>query len=327
VQNFPRASVEDPEFAIQCVQDYDLETIESLYGNILELASALIRPMLKAPEGYTFFNADLSQIEARMTAWIAREEDVLQAYREGLDAYKVAAARMFHTPYDKVTKTERQAGKIAVLACGFQGASAALTGMAANYGIKFEDDEAQQIVNAFRTARPKLVRTWHAFGDAAAAAIQNPGNQVKVDTNHSFSFLFKDEFLFMQMPNGKLLSFPFAKYEMWMMPWGKKQMSVTHMWINTQAGSKWERRGISGASLMQSAVQGLSGCLLMEANLRLGKEGYDVRFRVHDELTSLVRDDASSNLEHFTKVFTQVPAWAEGLPVEADPWRHGRYKK
>jgi DNA polymerase len=252
---------------------------------------------------------------------------VLQAYREGLDAYKAAAAKMYHKTYDKVTKTERQAGKIAVLACGFQGASAALTGMAANYGITFADYEAQQIVNAFRAARPKLVRTWAAFGEAAVTAIQNPGRLSPVDTNPRFSFLFKDEFLFMQMPNGKLLSFPFAKYEMWMMPWGERQMSVTHMWINTQAGSKWERRGISGASLMQSAVQGLSGCILMEANLRLTKEGYDVRWRVHDELTALVPDDASSNLEHFTRGFTQVPAWAEGLPVEADPWRHGRYRK
>jgi DNA polymerase len=99
------------------------------------------------------------------------------------------------------------------------------------------------------------------------------------------------------------------------------------MWVNIQNGNKWERRGISGASLMQSAVQGLSGQLLFEANLRLRKEGYDVRFRVHDELTALVPDDASSSLDHFTKVFTESPEWAEGLPIAADPWINRRYKK
>lgn len=327
VQNFPRLSVDDPEFAIECVQDYGIETIEALYGNILELASALIRSVLRAPDGYTFFNADLSSIEARMTAWVAREEDILQAYRDGLDAYKVAAANMFGIKYEDVTKDQRQAGKIAVLACGFQGASAALLSMAANYDITFEKDEAQEIVNQFRAARPKLVKTWAAFGSAAASALNNPGSLIHVETNSKFSFLMKDKFLFMQMPNGKLLAFPFPKYEMWKMPWGKMQMSITHMWINTQAGGKWERRAISGASLMQSAVQGLSGCVLMEANLRLRKHGYDVIFRVHDELTSLVRDDASSNLDHFTRVFTESPTWAVGLPIEADPWAGKRYKK
>jgi DNA polymerase len=149
----------------------------------------------------------------------------------------------------------------------------------------------------------------------------------KAVTPYCFSIEPKEQHLFMRFPNGKLLSFPFAKYEMWKMPWGKMQMSVTHMWINTQNGNKWERRGISGASLMQSAVQGLSGQLLFEANLRLVKAGYDVRFRVHDELTALVPDDASSSLDHFTKVFTESPEWAEGLPIAADPWRNRRYKK
>lgn len=329
MQNLPRASVDDPEFVIECVHDYSLETIEALFGNVLELSAALIRSAIKAPEGFTFFNADFKQIEWWMCAWIAREKDILEGFRRGEDPYSTLASKMYHIPYESIDKKQRQAGKIGGLACQFQGASAALLGMAKNYGIIFEQDEAQEIVNAFRAARLKLRQTWKAFGAAAIEAILNPGHRCNVATNPIFSFVFNGGHLFMRFPDGKILCFPFAKYEMWMMPWGKKQMSVTHMWVNNMPGGnhRWERRGISGASLMQSAVQGLSGRLLMQGNLRLVEQGYDVRWRVHDELTAIVPDDASSNLKHFTRVFTELPEWAEGLPVEADPWEGRRYKK
>jgi DNA polymerase len=262
-----------------------------------------------------------------MTAWIAKEDDVLQGYWKGDDPYKVAASKMYHIPYEEITKRQRQVGKVFTLLAGFQGGAQAVIKGALVYGLVLGEQEAQEGINAFRAARQKLVRTWKAFGAAAIEAIQNPGSEIKVSTNRLFSFLFKEQHLFMKFPNGKVLCFPFARYEMWKMPWGKTQMSVTHMWVNIQNGNKWERRGISGASLMQSAVQGLSGQLLFEANLRLRKEGYDVRFRVHDELTALVPDDASSSLDHFTKVFTESPEWAEGLPIAADPWINRRYKK
>jgi DNA polymerase bacteriophage-type len=332
VQNLPRATVDDPEFAIEIIKERNLDRVECVFGNIIELASALIRPSFCAPEGTTFFNADLSQIEARKTCWIAREQDLLDDYRNGRDAYKSMAAKMYHKGYEDVEKVQRQAGKIAVLACGFQGGSNALIGMAENYGIEFADDEADQIVKAFRTSRPKLVATWKAFAEAAREAVNNPANIYPVETNERFKFFVKGIFLFMLLPNKRLLAFPFPRWEEVKAPWSTEEKpakiwQVTHMHLDSTRGRKWLRRAISGASLMQSAVQGLSRDILMEGILRLEEVGFPHLFRVHDEVTCSVDEFSGQTLENFTEIFSQVPEWCSDLPIAADPWQGERYHK
>jgi DNA polymerase len=188
-------------------------------------------------------------------------------------------------------------------------------------------EEAKLWTNLFRLAHPKLVETWKAFGVAAKEAILQPGSIQKVETNPIFSFVFKAQMLYMRLPNGRLLVFPFARYEKWLMPWGEKAMSVTHMWCNNAKGNKWERRGISGASLMQSADQGLSRDVLMEAALRVEEAGYPTIFRVHDEVNVLVPDDARYRIDRFKKLFEQVPEWCPDLPVTSDVWEGKRYRK
>ena len=330
VQNLPRASISDPEFAIELIKERNLRHVETVYGNIIELASALIRPSFYAPNGKVFYNADLSQIEARMTCWIAKEHDLLEDYRKGKDAYKAMAAKMYHCGYEDVDKTQRQAGKIATLACGFQGGKNALIGMAENYGIAFEEDEAEEIVKAFRKSRPKLVATWKAFGDAAMNAVNDPGNVYPVETNDKFQFFVRGIYLFMLLPNRRLLAFPYPKWEKVKAPWSTPKKveliwQVTHMHVDT-VKKKWMRRALSGASFMQSAVQGLSRDILMEAILRLEDAGYPHNFRVHDESTHTV-DEHRDSLDAFTSIFSQVPDWCSDLPIAADPWEDKRYHK
>jgi len=326
IQNLPRAQEEAVDLAIDLLQNHTLEEVEAIFGNILALASAMCRPVLCAPRGWRFFNADLGQIEARMTAWVAKEEDILDSFRSGRDIYKTAASGMYGIPYEKVSKHQRQAGKIAILACGFQGGKGALLGFAEQYGITFTDDEAQEIVNAFRLARPKLVATWKAFGEAAKLAVQNPGELFQVETNSLFGFFVKEDFLYLSMPNGRVLSFPQPRWEKWMMPWGTEAFTVTHMWCNGLKGNKWERRAMSGASFMQSVVQGLSRDVLMEGCMRLHDIGYPHIFRVHDELTSCIRED-EGDLDEFATEFIRVPKWCPTLPIICDPWVDKRYHK
>jgi DNA polymerase len=199
--------------------------------------------------------------------------------------------------------------------------------MGLNYGIVFPEDEAKANVKAFRSAHPKLVATWKAFGAAARDAILAPGTKVFVETNTKFFFFVQQNFLFMSLPSGRLLSFPFPKWEMWKMPWGDMQMCVTHWWVNTMAGSRWEKRGISGASLMQSAVQGLARDVIMPVAIRLDGMGYPTVLRQHDEILCHVPDNAAYTVDVFLKEFVKVPDWCPDLPITADPWVGPRFKK
>lgn len=325
-QNFPRLSTPFEKTAIEAINQLKLEDVELLFGDALHLFSSLLRAMIHAPHGYKFLNSDLSQIEARMTAWIAMEISILDAYKNGLDAYRVIAAEMYNVIYENVTGSQRQAGKTAVLACGFGGSVKALLGMAAKYGITFTEDEAIRIVDAFREARPKLVNSWYAFGDAAKEAILNPGYRINVKTNPTFAFKMEGNFLFLMMPNGRNIYFPFPEWRPWTTPWDEEKYQVTYMWMSTYT-RKWERRSSTGASLFQSAVQGLSRDILMEAHARLEASGYPIMMTVHDELMSMVPDDNRYNKDHFSRVFVQNPEWCLDLPLACDTWEGYRYKK
>lgn len=325
-QNFPRLSTPFEKIAIECIGKANLDIVEILFGNALHLFSALLRSMIKATPGNKFFNSDLSQIEARMTAWIAQELSILGAYAQGLDAYRVIAADMYDITYDQVTSEQRQAGKTAVLACGFGGAKKALIGMAENYGLSFTEKEAVKIVEAFRGARPKLVKTWYTFEAAAKRALLNPGYRYNVVSNSKFGFKCVGNYLYLMMPNGRRITFPFAEWRMWSTPWGIDKEQVTYMWMSTYT-RKWERRSSTGASLFQSAVQGLSRDVLMEAHYRLEASGYPIIMTVHDELVSMIPDDARYDLNHFSKIFVQNPEWCPDLPLSCDSWAGYRYKK
>lgn len=120
-QNFPRGTFPDVEWAIQLFRNRDLEMLSLFYGDITPAAATCLRGMLIPAEGHDFVCADYSSIEGRVLAWLAGEESALDVYRSGRDPYKVAASAIYHVPYDEVTKTQRQRGKVAELACIAEG--------------------------------------------------------------------------------------------------------------------------------------------------------------------------------------------------------------
>jgi DNA polymerase len=327
-QNLPRLQADYVEETIESFKLLNIESFELIHGDSMHAASGLIRSIIAAPYGYTLFNQDLSQIEARATAWVAREESILQAYRDGLDAYIVIAADMYQQTYENVTSKQREAGKIAVLACGYTGGWKALVGMGKNYKLDFAEKEARKIVNDFRKVRKKLVDSWYAFGDAARDAVLTPGIKSHVSTNRIFSFTMEGNYLFMQLPSGRRICFPFAEWKMWSTPWGENRMQVTAMWQNIYKGKKWERRALSGGSLLQSAVQGLCRDILVEAQLRLEERGYPIIMSVHDECTAIVpENDSRYSLDEFKRIFKQVPKWCRDLPINSSGWEGKRYRK
>ena len=120
-QNFPRGAFHDVEPCIRFFKAGDLEDVKLFYGDPMEAASTCIRSMIVPAPGNDFICADYSSIEGRVLAWIAGEESALDVYREGGDPYKVAASAIYHVPYDKVDKGQRQVGKVAELACIAEG--------------------------------------------------------------------------------------------------------------------------------------------------------------------------------------------------------------
>jgi len=331
VQNLAAEAEKEPDALINCFIDDDMFFVR-LWRGVLETASALVRAMIKARPGKKFLNGDLKQVEMRGSAWSAREWDILAQLGQGIDPYKVTAARMYHILIEVIHKDskERQAGKITLLAGGFGGAKMAVLSMARKMGIDISEKEAEEWIKDFRKGRKRLVDTWWAFGDAALEAMADPGVYKYPETKElgpdtRFKFIKKGQYLFLVLPNGRHLSFPFPEVRQEQFK-GRSQSVVTAMWVDNYT-KKWSRRVITGPSFFQSAVQALCRDLLMEAHLRVEAEGFPLMLSVHDEQQSEVPDDARYQVKEYERLMCIVPTWANRFPIAADCWEGYRFKK
>ena len=108
-----------------------------------------IREAFVAPVGKVLVSADYSQIELRIMAHIAEDENLLKAFAAGEDIHKATAAEMFHVGLDHVTSEQRRYAKVINFGLIY-GMSA--FGLAANLGI--ERSAAQQYIDTYFARYP-----------------------------------------------------------------------------------------------------------------------------------------------------------------------------
>lgn len=70
-----------------------------------------IRKVFVPKDGYVFADADYSQVELRILADMCADEGLLEDYRSGKDIHRATASKVFHTPFDEVTDTQRRNAK------------------------------------------------------------------------------------------------------------------------------------------------------------------------------------------------------------------------
>ena len=285
----------------------------------------LLRAMIKHDGG--LYYVDWSSIEGRVAPWLSNSdagERKLDLYREGRDIYVVTAASMFHLPEASVDKTFRQSGKIAELSLQFGGSHNALIGMAKNYGITFEEDDARDIVDKWRGANPWAQEIWADYDKAITLAVRNPGMDCPVGrvTYHSDGL----NYLWCKLPSERLLSYPKPKYEPYMTPWDEERMGVTFQThFKPAAGEPPLRNHARGALLFQNSTQAVAADCLREALLRADDEGLEIVGHVHDEVIGLGSPEGGERLNN---VMLERPWWADGLPIATGGVQYGvRYGK
>ncbi len=164
-QNLPRDSYKTEE-------EVDGVLAGTFDGCAIKAASRCIRGMITAGPGLILTASDYNAIEARILGWIANESHVLDTFRNNLDPYRVAAMAIYGVGYDDVTKSQRQVGKVAELALGYQGWIGALTTMADGYGVDVGDDEKKKsIIIPWRENRPGTTALWRGTEEAALKTV------------------------------------------------------------------------------------------------------------------------------------------------------------
>ena len=269
----------------------------------------LIRACLKGP----WIVSDFSAVEARVLAWLAGEQWVLDTFEAGKDIYVQTASMMYGVDYEEARQYRKQ-GKVAVLACGYSGSQGAIQAFS---GDTFTREERQSMVDKYRHANPQI----RAFWDKALRAFTHGG---KIGDFVTVEVIGKTRKVI--LPSGRALFYHDVSFEKRPLTYvGRDGVEVTTK-VMTPTFSKGGRRDVtSGGRLTENVTQAVARDLLVEALMRLDEKGFDVRCHVHDEVLVLKKEGDSA--EEVTSLMSVTPEWAPGLPLEADTYECAVYRK
>ena len=258
LQNLPQNHISDLAEARALVKAGSFEAVSMLYDDVPDTLSQLIRTAFVPRTGYKFVVADFSAIEARVLAYLAKEQWVLDTFAAGKDIYCATASKMFHCNVEKNGENGelRQKGKQATLSCGYGGSVGALIAMGA-LESGMEEGELQPLVDAWRKANPHIVNFWWSVDGAAKEAVIGR----TTTSTHGIRFICKSGMLFIELPSGRRLAY--VKPKMGENRFGGE--SITYEGTNGTT-KKWERLETFGGKLVENC--------LAEGTLVLTDRGY-----------------------------------------------------
>lgn len=314
LQNLPQNHMEDLAEARGLVQSGNYEALDLLYDDIPDTLSQLIRTSFIPPVNKIFIVADFSAIEARVIAWFAGESWRKAAFAQGGDIYCASASQMFGVPVEKhgVNGHLRQKGKIAELALGYGGSVGALKAMGA-LEMGLSEEELPELVSAWRSSNPNIVRFWWDVNSAVKKAIK----EKTITSTHGIQFSCRSGMLFITLPSGRVISY--VKPRMGENKFGGE--SVTYEGVG--GTKKWERLESYGPKFVENIVQATSRDILMYAMRTL--RCCSIVAHVHDEI--IIEADSRMSLEAVCEQMARVPEWANGLLLRADGYTCDFYKK
>lgn len=314
--NLPRAT-----FTTEEEIDDAIDQVMILGAATTTTLKELVRPLFLGP----LTVVDFSSIEARVLAWIAGESWSLEAFAAGQDVYAATAIRMGMMPpgtdpKSPEYKAARSKGKVAVLALGYGGGPPSLRALGYG-GDRPEDEEYRSdeelwvLVNQWRDVNSHICAFWKTM-DAAFRLGGPVGDLVHVEAEKSVRRV--------HLPSGRSLTY----------------RGVTPKWVTVtrKDGSSVRKRQITfvdpkfpwggavhtyGGRLAENVTQAIARDVLAEALVRLVEKGVDVVGHVHDEV--LMSGDR--DLDAVTRIITESPEWADGLPLSAEGFTTSRYRK
>jgi len=313
IQNLARGNIHGAELESvrEIVRRGDYDGLGTLYDNIPDTLSSLVRTALIPKKGCKFAVADFAAVEARTLAWLAGENWVLDVFRTHGKIYEATAAKMYKCDISEVTKDMRQSGKLCVLSNGFGGGVGSLKAFGAD---KFDrspaggmsESDMQSLVNDWRSSNPNIVRFWYACENAAKMAIseKEPG-QVGC-----LSFGFESRFLTIKLPSGRKLYY--AKAKIGENHFGKP--SVIYTGVNK--AKKWTEIETYGGRLVENITQAVARDLLFHSIKTLTDNGINIVAHIHDECICEVPESVTA--DEVCALMSQTPPWADGLPLKAE---------
>jgi len=161
---------------------------------------------------------------------------------------------------------------------------------------------------------------WSGLERAYTAAMRNPGREFSAGR---VTYLYDRQHLWYALPSGRVLCYPFARFD--------EEGNVTYAkasWKPAADAKEWPRARLWRGLACENITQAVANDLLRHSLRRLEEEGLSVVLHVHDEIVLEVPEqDASRAADRLVEIMCQPPAWAYGLPLNAEVSTMNRYGK
>lgn len=294
---------------------------------VVPTLGSLPRLAVKARDGHKIDVCDYSSIECRVLHWLAADTETLDLIRafdagNGYDLYTLAAAKMFHKHPSKITKTERQRGKVMILGAGYLSGGAKFQGFCAQYGIAMPRQEADDIIAFYRRTFECVPRFWYTISKAAIKTVET-GVPTQVGV---VKFFMQGGTLNIELPSGRCLKYvrahvaekPYQKKDG---TWGSGKDIAA---LDHRTGGV---RMVKLPTLIENIVQAISRDLLADALLKCREERLPVILHCYDEIVLETAESDDKSLTTLRDIMRSTPSWAKGLPVDAKGGSGRRYIK
>jgi DNA polymerase I-like protein with 3'-5' exonuclease and polymerase domains len=274
----------------------NFQNLPSRGENAGKLKSAIL-----APEGHVIIDCDSSQIEARVLAWFAEQDDLVEDFANKRDVYKIMASAIYNKGVDEITASERFVGKTTILGSGYGMGSAKFKAQLKTFGVEIEDAEAARIISTYRETYPWIPALWKA-GSAAIEAMSK-GKTAKWGRKGVID-IQTDGIL---MPNGLFQRYPNLRKVR------DKDGKDQYVYDSRKGSTK-----LYGGKLTENICQGLARCIIGEQMLKIAKR-YKVVLTVHDAVACVApKEEADEAMAYVMECMRYVPSWADGIPLNCE---------
>ena len=261
-----------------------------------------LKRSILAPEGYTLIDCDSSQIEARVLAWLAGQDDITQSFANNEDVYKVMASRIYGVTEDEVTKDQRFVGKTTILGAGYGRGAVRFQEQLKGFGFEMELYEARRVINIYREANWKINQLWRDCQNMIKHMVN--GDTIQVGREGVLKVLGSERGIL--LPSGLMLRYDDLSGEQ-----GERGVEYSY---KTRRG----RTRIYGGKVTENVCQAIARCIIGEQMLQISKRCRIV-LTVHDSIIVCVKDEDVIESRAFVEERMRwTPDWATGLPINCE---------
>jgi len=262
----------------------------------------MLKRSIVAPEGHILIDCDSSQIEARVLAWFAGQDDLTDAFRKKEDVYIKMAARIYDISEDQVTKDQRFVGKTTILGAGYGMGAVKFQAQLKSFGTDISLNEARRIIEIYRSANWKISHVWREAQNMVSRMAN--GETYQFGKKGVVEVIGNRESI--RLPSKLLMRYEDLK--------GEQNSQGTEYSYKTRRG----RTRIYGGKVIENVCQALARCVIGDQMLLINNK-YRAVLTVHDSVIACVPESEAEEAQQYVeKCMRYVPTWAKGLPLECE---------